>query len=456
MILETKNLVKTFPGVKALHRVNFQLEKGEIHALVGAHGSGKSTLAKLLAGVYSKDSGSIVYEGKSFDPESVREAEQCGISAVLQEVNMMFNLTVAENMFLERQPKNMGFIKWKEINKRTIEILKRYNVEIDVTQEIGMYSVAVNQVVVIARALELDAKIYILDEPTSSLSNEESAYIFKEVRRIRDQGGSIIFITHFLDQVFEYCDRITVFKEGKDVGTWKVGDISREELEEKIGETEYPPVYDDFAAVQDSPEREESLNGYKLEFGGSQVEVAGLLKSGNMDLEDIEFAVVKDADKRDVIRESCPVIKEPEFSLERYPDFEAAKDMSESGSMEQTVAEAFLQALQVKRGWLTLLENVQTDSYIAAYAKLFAIADSTAQVAKLSSDLQGKVLLARLLAANPAYVAVVKSDGTVSLADLPDMQKFIILLGVDSVKIVVVPERVRRLLAEGESIELRF
>ncbi len=453
MILETKNLVKTFPGVKALHRVNFQLEKGEIHALVGAHGSGKSTLAKLLAGVYSKDSGSIVYEGKSFDPESVREAEQCGISAVLQEVNMMFNLTVAENMFLERQPKNMGFIKWKEINKRTIEILKRYNVEIDVTQEIGMFSVAVNQVVIIARALELDAKIYILDEPTSSLSDEESEYIFKELRRIRDEGGSIIFITHFLDQVFEYCDRVTVFKEGKDVGTWKVGDISREELEEKIGETEFPPVYDDFEVVENSEEREESLRGYKIDFDGTEAEVAGLLKSGKTELEDIEFAVIKDADKREVIRESCPVINEPEFSLERYPDFKVAKDTGSSG---QTVADVFLQALEVKRGWLTLMEGEQTNGYIAAYAKLFAIDDTGEQVDKLSLQLQGKVLLARMLAANPAYVAVVRPEGMVSLSDLHSDQKFVVLLGADSVKILVVPERVRRLLAEGESIELKF
>src|SRR5258707_6863011 len=208
-LLEITGLSKGFPGVKALDAVDFALRRGEIHALMGENGAGKSTLIKVLTGVFPRDAGETRLEGQVITPRSPREAESLGISTVYQEVNLIPHLSVAENICLGRQPTWFGVIRWGAIAKLARAALARLELSIDVNQQLSSYSIAIQQMVAIARALDISAKLLILDEPTSSLDKTEVEELFKKLRKLREDGLGIIFITHFLEQVYQISDLIT-------------------------------------------------------------------------------------------------------------------------------------------------------------------------------------------------------------------------------------------------------
>ena len=234
-----KGIYKSFPGVLALENVDFTLRKGEIHALIGENGAGKSTLIKILTGVEQPDLGTITVNQQTISIRSPQHAQALGISTVYQEVNLCPNLTVAENILIGREPMKWGSIDWKAMNARARIILQGLDIDLDVTQTLGECSVAIQQMAAIARALEISsARILILDEPTSSLDAHETEQLFGVMRKLKSEGMAIIFITHFLDQVYEVADRITVLRNGKLVGTYDTATLSRLELITKmIGRT---------------------------------------------------------------------------------------------------------------------------------------------------------------------------------------------------------------------------
>ena len=203
LILKMTEISKTFPGVKALESVDFDLKQGEIHALMGENGAGKSTLIKVLTGVEHLDTGTITLDGHDVQVRSPQHAQELGISTVYQEINLCPNLTVAENIFIGHEPRRMGSIDWKTMNRQARQRLLRLDIDIDVTQTLGSYSVAIQQMAAIVRALEsASAKILILDEPTSSLDAHETDQLFHVMRKLKSEGMAIIFITHFIDQVY--------------------------------------------------------------------------------------------------------------------------------------------------------------------------------------------------------------------------------------------------------------
>ena len=212
VVLKMQGICMTFPGVKALEGVDLTLKKGEIRALMGENGAGKSTLIKCLTGVNKFEAGEIYLEG--FDHPIVNkdtmDAQKKGISTVYQEVNLCPNLTVAENLFIGREPRKAGFIDWRTMNKRATELLKSLEIDASATQKLEEVSLARQQMIAIARAVDMKCKVLILDEPTSSLDDDEVAKLFKLMNRLKDEGVGIIFVTHFLEQVYEVCDRITV------------------------------------------------------------------------------------------------------------------------------------------------------------------------------------------------------------------------------------------------------
>ena len=233
-LLEMRSIDKFFPGVRALSNVDFTLHAGEIHSLMGENGAGKSTLVKVLTGVYQRDGGTITLQGKRISPRTPKEAQECGISTVYQEVNLCKNLTVAENIYIGREPRKYGFIDWKTINKRSEELLGGLGVNIDVTKTLDHYSVAVQQMIAIARAVDIEAKILILDEPTSSLDEKETERLFRIIRQLQKRGMGIIFISHFLEQIYDLCDHITVLRNGELVGAYEVAKLPRLELIAKM------------------------------------------------------------------------------------------------------------------------------------------------------------------------------------------------------------------------------
>ena len=218
-----KGIAKSFPGVVALEDVDFSLRKGEIHALMGENGAGKSTLIKILTGVEHPDKGLIELEGKPVQVRSPQHSQELGISTVYQEINLCTNISVAENIMLGHEPRRFGSINWKKMNDLASQAIKRLGIDVDVTQPLGNYSVAIQQMVAIARALEISsAKVLILDEPTSSLDIQETNRLFEVMRKLKSEGIGIVFITHFLDQVYQIADRITVLRNGKLVGTFDI------------------------------------------------------------------------------------------------------------------------------------------------------------------------------------------------------------------------------------------
>ncbi len=227
VVLEMRDISKNFTGVRALSHVDFTLRKGEIHALMGENGAGKSTLIKVLTGVHEFESGSIHMAGNSnaIVNHSPQEAQANGISTVYQEVNLCPNLTVAENLFIGREPRKFGMIDWKQMNERSGKLLESLDIHVPPTQMLEECSIAIQQMIAIARAVDMKCHVLILDEPTSSLDDDEVEKLFVLMRRLRDEGVGIIFVTHFLEQVYAVCDRITVLRNGELVGEYETKDL---------------------------------------------------------------------------------------------------------------------------------------------------------------------------------------------------------------------------------------
>jgi simple sugar transport system ATP-binding protein len=239
-LLTLRGIQKRFPGVLALDGVDFTVRAGEIHALLGENGAGKSTLIKVLTGVYSADGGEIRFDGARLSAASPSEAEAAGISTVYQEVNLLPSLSVAENLCLGRQPGRFGFIRWGGVRRAARAALNRLGLDLDVDAELGSLSVALQQMVAIARALDRKARLLILDEPTASLDEKEVKDLFRVMRQLREEGLGLIFVTHFLDQVYSVSDTITVLRNGRLVGEYPTASLGQVELVRKmIGRESY-------------------------------------------------------------------------------------------------------------------------------------------------------------------------------------------------------------------------
>lgn len=229
-VLKAEGISKFFPGTIALDDVELTLFGGEIHAILGENGAGKSTLIKCLTGAYRRDGGTILLNGQEVDPTSTKASQELGIGTVYQEVNLLPNLTVAENLYLGRQPMRGPFVARRKMNEAAYESLKDFGIDIDPSQPLSTFSVAVQQVVAIARAVEMSGKVLILDEPTASLDRDEVQLLFSVIRKLKERGLTIVFITHFLDQVFENADRATVLRNGQVVGTRLLKDVSQKDI----------------------------------------------------------------------------------------------------------------------------------------------------------------------------------------------------------------------------------
>jgi rhamnose transport system ATP-binding protein len=230
-ILDLKKISKSFSGVEVLHEVSFSLRPGEVHALLGENGAGKSTLMKIITGVYHPDGGEILLDGAPVHFSDTRESQEAGIAAIYQELSLFPDLDVAENIFVGRQPVTLGRqIDWRKLYAEANKLLASLGVHLELKQKARNLSIAQQQMVEIARAFSINARILIMDEPTSSLTLNEVADLFRLVRRLRDQGTAIIFISHRLEELFELADRVTVLRDGAYVDTRPIMDVTRDSL----------------------------------------------------------------------------------------------------------------------------------------------------------------------------------------------------------------------------------
>ncbi|MDD3824114.1 MAG: sugar ABC transporter ATP-binding protein [Sphaerochaetaceae bacterium] len=302
-VLEMKGITKTFPGVVALDDVTLSVEKGTVHALIGENGAGKSTLMKILNGVYTATKGELFLEGQPLHLQGVRDAQEKGISTIFQEFNLINALSVAENIFLGRF-EGKGQIKWNRINRKARELLEKLGFNFDVSKPVGKLSTAEKQLVEIAKALSYDAKIIVMDEPTSSLTKKEIELFFPIIEKLRKGGITVIYISHKLDEIFHICDRVSIMRDGKLVGESLVSEITRERIIElMVGrsmEMEYPartaspgePVLEVKNLTREPLLHDISFTLHKGEILG----IAGLVGAGRTELAETIFgAAVADS-----------------------------------------------------------------------------------------------------------------------------------------------------------------
>ena len=432
-IIEMKRINKGFPGVQALADVDFRLFRGEVHAIMGQNGAGKSTLVKVLTGVYRQDSGEMLLEGKPIRPDSPLAARKLGINTVYQEVNLCLNLSVAENICIGKEPKRLGRIDWKTVNRTAEEVLSRLNIKIDVTRTLSSYSIAIQQMVAIARVLDSSAKVLILDEPTSSLDDSEVEQLFKVIRKLRDEGLAILFITHFLDQTYEISDRITILKNGSFVGEYMTDRLPKLELITKmLGKelTEFKYTADSGTVRKSSAEvsakagansgaekagkdavlrvedlgLQGSIAPFDLRLGeGEVLGLAGLLGSGRTEMARLIFGI-SNADQGEIfIKGGKAGIGSPHGAMMSGIGFCSEDRKNEGIFAELSIRENIILALQAKRGVFRYLSKKQqmeiADRLIASLGIKTPSANNEAR--QLSGGNQQKVMLARWLATDP-------------------------------------------------------
>ena len=469
-IITMKGISKSFPGVQALEDVDFSLKRGEIHAIVGENGAGKSTLIRVLTGVERPDQGVILLEEKKALIRSPLHAQELGISTVYQEVNLCPQLTIAENILIGREPMKWGSVDWKAMNLQAKRILLGLDIDLDVTRTLGSCSVAIQQMAAIARGLEItSAKVLILDEPTSSLDAHETEQLFNVMRKLRSEGMAIIFITHFLDQVYEIADRITVLRNGRLVGTYIPADLSRLELITKmIGRT--LTEFDDMTKIKiDSSQhiksetlldakglgRVGSVKPFDLELhAGEVIGLAGLLGSGRTEIAQLLFGIDR-PDSGSIsmdgesVRNNSPV-----DSIARGIAL-CPEDRKAAGIVaDLTVRENIILAMQASLGWFKRLSSQEQYEIADRYIKLLNIATPSADqpVKNLSGGNQQKVILARWLATNPRLLILDEPTKGIDVGTKAEIQKLVLSLAEEGKSCMFISSELEEVLRTSHRI----
>ena len=462
-ILEMKNINKSFPGVRALQGVDFKLCQGEIHALMGENGAGKSTLIKVLTGVYGKDEGQIFVDGsdKEASIHSPQDAQRVGISTVYQEITLCPNLSVAENMYIGRSA-GAG-TNWKKMNEDAEKLLQSLDIPAKATQQLASCSIAVQQMVAIARAVDMDCKILILDEPTSSLDEQEVEKLFGLMRDLKARGVGIIFVTHFLDQVYEVCDKITVLRDGKLVGEYEIKDLPRVKLVAKMLGKELDDMSDirseqkpydgkDAGEVVFEAEGLYSDAGIKpFDFNIKKGEVngfTGLLGSGRSECVRAIFGAdrvlggkVKKNGKTVKITKPLDAMKN---GIAYLPE-----DRKNDGIIgDLSVRDNIIFASQVLRGFFKPYSKAEANKFAEEYIKLLDIKTASADtpIKALSGGNQQKVILARWLMTHPEYLILDEPTRGIDIGTKIDIQKLVLKLASEGMSVTFISSETDEML----------
>ena len=459
-VLTMRGIDKQFPGTKALNKVDFTLRKGEIHALMGENGAGKSTLIKVLTGVYEKDAGSIEIEGCPGEAHihSPQQAQNIGISTVYQEITLCPNLTVAENMFIGRTSDRL--VHWKDYEKRATEILDNLGIPARAKQELSRCSLAVQQMVAIARAVDMNCKVLILDEPTSSLDDKEVAMLFQLMRDLKARGVGIVFVTHFLEQVYEVSDRITVLRNGELVGEYAVKDLPQVELVAKmIGKS-----LDDLAELeqfqkgkgaQDEVVYEaEGLSSSEcrpFDFSIRKGEVngfTGLLGSGRSESVRAIFGADQVTGGKVKINGKAVRITNPHEAMKNGVGY-LPEDRKRDGIIaDLSVRENIILALQTIRGMNHPIPRAKAEAFADEYIKALDIktASQDTPIKSLSGGNQQKVILARWLLTHPQYLILDEPTRGIDVGTKLEIQKLVLKLAEEGMSVTFISAEIEEML----------
>lgn len=469
-VVKLQGITKSFPGVVALEEVDFSLRRGETHALVGENGAGKSTLIKVLTGVEQPDKGTIELDGHLVQVRSPQHSQELGISTVYQEVNLCTNISVAENIMLGHEPHRFGSIDWRKMNELARRAINRLGIEVDVTQPLGNYSVAIQQMVAIIRALDvLSAKVLILDEPTSSLDMHETTLLFDVMRKLKSEGIGIIFITHFLEQVYQVADRITVLRNGRLVGTFEAASLPHVELIAKMlgrSLTELDAMSKVKSAEGDKKGKEHVVEAKALGLKGSLepidlqlyaneiLGIAGLLGSGRTEMADLIFGIESPDSGALVVCGEKVSRFSPLESLKRGIALCPEDRKAEGVVGELTIRENIILALQARLGWFKFLSRQKQNEIAEKYIKLLGIVTPSPDqlVKNLSGGNQQKVILARWLATNPKVLILDEPTRGIDVGAKAEIQRLVMELAEEGKSCVFISSEMEEVLRISDRI----
>jgi monosaccharide-transporting ATPase len=466
-VLEARGITKRFPGVTALDGVAFTARAGEVHALMGENGAGKSTLIKVLTGAHSRDGGEVTVGGRPIDPRSPGEAEAAGIATVYQEINLIPDLSVAENICLGRQPRRGGCIRWGALRERARRALARLGLALDVDRPLSACSIAVQQLVAVARALDVPARVLILDEPTSSLDEREVAELFAIVRRLRAEGMAIIFVTHFLDQVYAISDRITVLRNGRLVGEFAAAELTRLQLvsamlgrpASEVQAAQHPPpapaaAGEPLLAVKNFGRRN-VMRPLDLQVSAGEVlGLAGLLGAGRSELARLLFGLDR-ADSGEVrVAGHAAEIRSPGASLRRGFGFTPEDRKVQAILPNLSVRENLVVALQVRRGLWRRVPRAEQDRLTAHFIAALGIKASGPEqlIKNLSGGNQQKVILARWLAIEPRLLILDEPTRGIDVGAQADLERLLAKLRGEGLALILISSEIAELARNSQRI----
>lgn len=468
LILELKNISKHYPGVKALEEVNLRLFSGEVHALLGENGAGKSTLVKVMTGAQSKDGGEIIFLNEKQHFNTPIEAQKIGISTVYQEVNLVPNLTVAQNLFLGHEPKRFGLIHFQKMYADARTVLAQFKLDIDVSAPLSSYSIAVQQLIAIARGVAMSAKVLVLDEPTASLDADEVQVLFGILNQLKQKGVAIVFITHFLDQVYQISDRITVLRNGRFIGEYLTSELPQPQLiEAMLGRSLQQHLVEKTSAEQTSNGTSAvllSLEGVSVKGSiqsmnltvpkGQAVGLAGLLGSGRSEVCNAVFGL-------DLLDSGSIHLAGKKLHLSHPVDAINAgialcpEDRKVDGIIGPlSIRENIILALQARVGWWRCLSKTRQQEIAQFFIDKLQIAtpDADKPIEQLSGGNQQKVILARWLAIEPILLVLDEPTRGIDIGAHAEIIKLIRTLCDDGMSLLVASSELDELVAFSNKV----
>jgi ribose transport system ATP-binding protein len=460
---------KVFSGVVALDGVDFALERGEVHSLVGENGAGKSTLIKIMTGAYRRDGGRMSLEGREADFRSPEDAQRAGVVAVYQEVNLLAFRTVAENIYLGREPRRLGLINWKRMYADASALLGRLGLDIDPAAPLGELNIALRQMVAIARGVSFGAKAVVLDEPTSSLTEHEVSILYDVIRRLKAEGTGVVYISHRFDELYAICDRVTILRDGKLVGTRELAGLDRldlvcmmlgkqrEELQRQ-GATGFGAHHESKAGETPLLRAENLTRGRKLDHvsldvgRGEIVGLAGLLGSGRTETARAIFGA--DAvDEGRVSLEGKPLaLRSPNDAIDAGLAFLSEDRKAEGIIPELSVRENLTLAALPSLTKLGVVSRRKQNEIVGRFMKRLGIKASSAdqKIRELSGGNQQKVLLARWLCKNPKFMIMDEPTRGIDVGAKAEIQSLVNELAASGLGVLMISSELEELV-EGSS-----
>ncbi len=463
-ILEVADVRKEFPGVLALDNVQFRLRRGSVHALMGENGAGKSTLMKIIAGIYTPDSGTFKFRGKDIRLNGPLDALENGIAMIHQELNLMSPMTVAENIWIRREPKNrFGFIDHGEMHRKTVDLFKRLNIQIDPDVKVGTLSVANRQMVEIAKAVSYESDVLIMDEPTSALTEREVEHLFTIIRALRTQGIGIIYITHKMSELFEIADEFSVFRDGKYIATKFSKDVTRDEIIRMMVGREITQMFPkETVPIGDVVLSAKGL-GLKGIFhdvsfdvrSGEILGIAGLVGSGRSNIAETIFGVTP-ADEGTIELFGKKVRVDSPATAMRHGLAFLTEDRKDTGcflllDIQQNTQIAVLQSKYVKNGFVEQ-KRLARDAMEISNALRVKTPDMAEPIINLSGGNQQKVLIGRWLLTRPKILILDEPTRGIDVGAKAEIHRLISKLAGEGVAVIMISSEMPEVLGMSDRI----